>query len=688
MADGQVIVRGGTAAGNPLASRIVSTSADRIRVPSAPGAALLALLALLACAPAAPPARVVDGIHRVVEEIEPDDPGKEVKARAGDEYRNVLFEPGSAEPASEYRTQPLVLPARARLDFGMAIEGDAGPERRAHFTLEAEREGERIALTSREVRGDAGWVDARVDLAELAGEEVRLLFRAEPLGAGEAAETRPLWGNPLLVAGETGDVRRGPSLILISLDTLRADHLGAWGYARETSPNLDAFMREGLVFERAIAPSSWTTPSHATLLTGEHPSVHGAGSPLGHRLQSRFTTLAELLRGQGHLTAAFTEGAAVAGQLGFHQGFDSYANGCEEIPHPQGAAEQTFARATEWLERHGDRPFLLFVHTYEIHWPYRSPAPYSDLFQEDGADRLDPHDAQDTEFLRKPLTDAQKAGVVAAYDAGIAYTDAVVGRFLAQLRERGVLDHAIVVIFSDHGEAFWEHGAPMHGLSLYDEEIHVPLFIRLPGADPPRGRVERQVALADVFATAIDLSGLDHEVPADSKSLRPLWEAADGETYERTQVTSELVQTSVQWLMLALRSDRWKYISTTFYSRENSPLYPHREALGDPPTRMEQLLVDHLIAGGRDLSKAGTEEERRRMLLSAREELFHVGEDPKELRDLVSEDLPALEDARASLKRELVRLSADAARIDAPLEPMAPLSEEEKEGLRALGYVQ
>jgi arylsulfatase A-like enzyme len=666
----------------------MSASVDRIRERGAPWVPLLALLALSACAPAPPPARVVDGIHRVVQEIEPGDPAKEVKARAGDEYRNVLFEPGSSEPASAYRTQPLLLPARARLDFGFAIEGDASPERRARFAVEIERAGERIAFVSREVRGDAGWVDVRVDLSELAGAEVQLLFRAEPLGAGGPGKTRPLWGNPLVVAGEIGDVPRVPSLILISLDTLRADHLGAWGYARKTSPNLDAFMREGLVFERAFAPSSWTTPSHATLLTGEHPSVHGAGGPLGHRLQSRFTTLAELLRRRGHLTAAFTEGAAVAAQLGFHQGFDSYANGPGEHPQPAGTAERTFARAARWLERHGDRPFLLFVHTYEIHWPYRAPAPYADLFREDEIEPLDPRDAQDAEFLRQSLTDAQKASVVAAYDAGIAYTDAVVGRFLAQLREHGVLDRAIVVIFSDHGEAFWEHGNTTHALTLYEEELRVPLFIRLPGADPPRGRIERQVALADVFATAVDLLGLDHEVPTDSESLRPLWEADAGESYERTRVTSELVQAHVQWLMLAIRSDRWKYITTTFYSRESSPLYPHREALGDPPTQMEQLLIDHLIAGGRDLSQAGTEEERRRMLLSAREELFAVGEDPGESRDLVLEDPTALEAARASLKRELVRLFEDAARIEAPFEPMAPLSEEENEGLRALGYVQ
>lgn len=656
----------------------------------ASSAAWVTLLALLACAPAPPPARIVSGVHRIVEEIEPDEPGKEVKARAGDEYRNVLFTPGNTEPAAGYRTPPLLLPMRARLEFGIALEDDGGPERRVRFSVEAERAGERIPLFSRELGGDTdtGWVDARVDLAELAGAEVRLVFRAEPLGAGEAAKLRPLWGNPLLVAGETDALQQDPSLILISLDTLRADHLGAWGYARETSPNLDAFMQEGLLFERAIAPSSWTTPSHATLLTGEHPSVHGAGGPLGHRLQSRFTTLAELLRLQGHLTAAFTEGTAVAGQLGFYQGFDSYANGQGELPRPPGTAAQTFARASDWLESHGDLPFLLFVHTYEIHWPYRSPAPYAHMFQENADDRLDPRDAQNAEFLRRPLTDAQKASVAAAYDAGIAYTDAVVGRFLAELRERGILDRAIVVIFSDHGEAFWEHENTMHGLTLYDEELHVPLFIRLPGVNPPRGRIERQVALADVFATMVNLMNLDAKVPSASQSLRPLWAAAGGEAYERTQVTSELVQAPLQWLILAIRNDRWKYIATTDYSHQSSPLYSQRESLGDPPTDMEQLLVDHLIGGGRDLSTAKTEEERQRMLLSAREQFYPVGEAPKDSSVLAPEDLPALKAARASLKQALVRFSADAARIDAPLEPMTPLSQEEAADLRALGYLQ
>jgi arylsulfatase A-like enzyme len=637
---------------------------------------------LLAC-PASPPPISVDGVHRIVAQIEPGDSEKEVKARSGGEYRNVLFAPGGSEPVAEYRSQPLRLPARAQLDFGIALEGDAGPEQRARFSLTAERAGGAKPLFTRELSGNAGWLDERVDLAELTGEEVRLVFRAEPL----AEAVRPLWGNPVLVAG-AAEAPAPPSVILISLDTLRADHLGSWGYARATSPNLDAFARESFVFERAIAPSSWTTPSHASVFTGEHPSVHGAGGALGHRLQGRFTTLAELLRRQGHLTAAFTEGAAVAGQLGFHQGFDSYANGRGELPHPLGAAERTFARAADWLERHGDRPFLLFVHTYEIHWPYRAPPHYAELFHGDGVGPLDPRDAEDDAFLREPLTDAQKANVVAAYDAGIAYTDAVVGRFLELLRRTGELERAIVVIFSDHGEAFWEHGATMHGLSLYDEELHVPLLIRLPGATPPNGRIGRQVALADVFATLVDLLQLDVRVPSDSHSLRPLWERGASGRYERTRVTSELVVKPVRWLMLASRSDRWKYIATTVYDREESPLYPHRDSLGDPSTHMEQLLVDHLIAGGRDLSRAENEAERQRMLLAAREELYDTSEDPRETRDRVLENPSALEAARRSLKGDLVHLSADAERIIAPAEPMAPLSEDEKAGLRALGYVR
>jgi arylsulfatase A-like enzyme len=534
---------------------------------------------------------------------------------------------------------------------------------------------------------------ARVDLGGLANEGVRFVFRSQWLEAAEAgaAAGRPVWSNPALVSSGGGRRREAPNVVLISLDTLRADHLGAYGYERPTTPNLDRFMQEGILFERAFAPSSWTTPSHASLFTGHHPLVHGAGGPRGFQLEGRFSTLAELARRQGYQTAAFTEGVAVAGQLGFYQGFEAYANGPKESPRPMATAQKTFSRATAWLERHGDLPFLLFVHTYEIHWPYRAPEPYAQMFRDEGMAVLTPGQVSDAFFIRAKLDESQKASIEAAYDASIAYTDAVVGRFLDGLRHEGLLANTIVVIFSDHGEAFWDHGDTLHGLTLYDEQLHVPLFIRLPGEHPPRARIERQVALVDVFPTLVELLGFEHQAPGYSQSLQPLWSSdVVAGSYDRALITGELVQQQgeAMWVMLSARNDEFKYIATTRYDHEESPLFPHRDELGDPETKPEQILMEHLLSGGRDVRKAKDEAERHRMFLSAREQLYELRSDPGESKDLALQDFESLRAMQEALQSELVGLEADTERVSGPMEPVVPLTDEERAELRALGYIQ
>jgi arylsulfatase A-like enzyme len=640
-----------------------------------------------------PALSVEEPLHRLLARVDPEDPWREVKRRAGDEYRNVLFTSEGGKPAGGYRSPRIRVPAGASLDFGIAVAGAAAPGRRAHFQVEAEHAAGRKVLFSRDLHRAEGWIDTRVDLGELANREVRFVFRSQWLDAAEAGAGagRPVWSNPLLVSSGGTRRREAPNLVLISLDTLRADHLGAYGYERPTSPNLDRFMEEGILFERAFAPSSWTTPSHASVFTGHHPLVHGAGGPRGFRLEGRFSTLAELARRQGYQTAAFTEGAAVAGQLGFYQGFEAYANGTMQSPRPMATAEKTFSRAMAWLERHGALPFLLFVHTYEIHWPYRAPAPYAQMFTGEGMAVLTPGQVSDAFFIRSKLDESQKASMEAAYDEGIAYTDAVVGSFLDGLRREGLLANTIVVIFSDHGEAFWEHGDTLHGLTLYDEQLHVPLFIRLPGEHPPQARIERQVALVDVFPTLAELLGFEHEAPAYSQSLRPLWNPDDAAgTYDRALITGELVQqqAGAKWVMLSARNDDFKYIATTRYGHEESPLFPHRDALGDPETKAEQILMEHLLSGGRDVRKAKDEAERRRMFLSAREQLFELRSDPGESRDLVLQELENLRAMQRALHSELVRLEVDRERAGGPMEPVVPLTDEERAELRALGYIQ
>jgi arylsulfatase A-like enzyme len=608
---------------------------------------------------------------------------KEVKARAGDEYRNVLASPGGEVPVADWISAPIVIPPDAELDFGIAFDEGALLRSDGGFRIVAEHEGGPTELFARDLGHSEEWKDFRVDLAALANREVRLRFES----AGAAANGR--WSNPILISSSERPKARPPSLLLISLDTLRADRLGTWGYARDTSPNLDRFMREGLVFERCYAPSSWTTPSHASVFTGHHPAVHGAGGPRGHRLQERFTTLAELARQSGLLTAAFTEGVAVSGQLGFDLGFDLYANGRGPRPRPAGAAAKTFERAEDWLARYGDLPFLMFVHTYEIHWPYRSPEPFSGKFDDTGG-ALSVEEVTNPEALFGELSDAKQRAYEAAYDAGVAYTDSIVGRFLDGLRDAGRLENTIVVIFSDHGEEFWEHGGTSHGLSLYDEVLHVPLFIRLPGAHSPRGRISRQVSLGDVFATLVELLGFEATSPASSHSLVPLWQAdSSAREYARKHVTSELFQSSAQWLMLSLRGGDEKYIATTDFSHPESPLHDDRATLADSDAlSLERRLVEHLLAGGRDLARAGDEAERMSMLRSAREELYELETDPGETQDRGLDSPDGLRAARREFAAELARLRAEIDSIAAPPEPVDPLTEAERVELRALGYLE
>jgi arylsulfatase A-like enzyme len=288
-----------------------------------------------------------------------------------------------------------------------------------------------------------------------------------------------------------------------------------------------------VLFEQAIVPAPWTTPTHASIFTGYHPRVHQAGIvAAGYHLGREWTTLAETFRQAGYLTAAFTEGVALRGQMGFAQGFDRYSDGPDPERHFHGKSAKTFGAAAAWLENHHTQPFFLFVHTYEIHAPYGAPEPWGRLYAE-----------PDFEFsarleLAEAQNDRERLHVSNLYDAGIAYTDAQLGQFLQHLRALKVFEDTLIVLFSDHGEEFWEHDAHGHTTHLYDEVLHVPLIIRLPGQEAAV-RVTEQVGAIDIFATVLDLAGLSAPEDSDAVSLVPLLRRQPG--YAREAVHSEFI---------------------------------------------------------------------------------------------------------------------------------------------------
>ncbi len=313
--------------------------------------------------------------------------------------------------------------------------------------------------------------------------------------------------------------RREPprNVILISLDTLRADHLGAWGYDRATSPRLDALARKSVMFRRAVAQGSSTIPSHASLFTSQYPS---AVLSMGSGLLEWPATLAEVLAGAGFSTWGFVDGGNVRGHFGFNRGFEHYEDDRIGI-------ERLAARARRWMTDHPTPRFFLFLHTYDIHTPYKAPDEYVEHFGDPGyRGGFKPN----TKYFRAVeeagagLDEREHHEVVARYDAGILYTDERVGQFLDWLEAEGLLDDSLVVITSDHGEEFLEHGRLGHQQVYLDPNLRVPLLFFRKGV--PSRIVEETVELTDVVPTILDMLDLPELPGAVGTSLAPYFTGA------------------------------------------------------------------------------------------------------------------------------------------------------------------
>jgi len=299
-----------------------------------------------------------------------------------------------------------------------------------------------------------------------------------------------------------------PNVVLVTIDTLRADHLGCYGYGRPTSPAIDALAAGAERYTRCQATSAWTVPSHASLFTGRFPSQHGAHNvptPRGEEqrfrgLASGTPTLAEALAAEGYRTAAFVANAVyLAPKLGFGRGFEVYQAerlGADALNEP----------ILRWLEERDSRPFFLFVNYMDAHRPYAAdPLPGSALppasREHPGAllDRLCEAVLGGDRPAPRELTEA----VVLQYDTGIAHADRAIGKLLGKLRELGLDDSTLVVVTSDHGESFGEHRLVEHSKDVYQPLLHVPLIVRRPGQGA--GRVdERLISLADVPALILE----------------------------------------------------------------------------------------------------------------------------------------------------------------------------------------
>jgi arylsulfatase A-like enzyme len=319
-------------------------------------------------------------------------------------------------------------------------------------------------------------------------------------GCGDRVSVAPEPPTPTATAPAAAPGGR-PSIVLVTIDTLRADHVGAYGYPRPTTPHLDALAAAGARFETAYAVSSTTLPSHATLFTSRYPDEHGVLKN-GLPLPADVPTLAERLRAHGYETAAFVSSFVVERRFGLARGFDHYDDDFRGADHSspirnweghaldapydrRGAA--TTDRALAWLAaRSDDRPFFLWVHYFDPHGPYDPPPPHRDAFLET-ADPTSPRHAIDL------------------YDGDVHYADAQLGRLLAATAPRAPL----TIVTSDHGEGLWDHGWLEHGVFLYEEMVRVPWVVHWPGTIAPGRVVGGLAAHVDLAPTLSGLLGLE-----------------------------------------------------------------------------------------------------------------------------------------------------------------------------------
>jgi len=434
------------------------------------------------------------------------------------------------------------------------------------------------------------------------------------------------------------------NLIMISIDTLRADHLHFMGYRRETSPNLDRLAAQGVVFDECIAQAPWTTPSHYSILTGTYPSTNGAdesfvdimqGAP--PRWNERIPTLAMILREKGYETAAFTGMGPISASFGFYRGFDSYnetqgADTGDPTSQQVGLsdAQEIVAKTMSWLRRNRDRSFFLFVHTFEVHKPYTD-----DFFVK--SEGIDPSDAM--------------ASKIARYDGDIRYADEQIGTLLAFLREYGLMDQTLVVLVSDHGDEMDE--APRrgsvefnggHGHTLFDDLVHVPLVFHGLDGDHEGTRIGSQVRTIDIVPTILDDLGFAVPDTVQGQSLLP-WVRGD----ETGELVAFSEATTYGPERVSLRTNGYKLV--------------HRISYGD--------LANFTSAS---------------LNLTPLFELYDLGKDPEETRNIAREH----PDMVRELMKQIDAIRGTHSEIEQPAHGEQTISRNPAlmKSLRSLGYVQ
>jgi len=567
------------------------------------------------------------------------------KLKIGPAEINTILSP----PQSHFRF-PVKIPENSYFEFTYGIRRDIEMEtsgkgkRTAQFSVVIEKEKVKTELFSNTLSLDADkslvFNSKRIDLNEYEGENVQIYLTTK--GTKKALAC---WFNPVIFFPQ----ETPKNVILISLDTLRADHLGCYGYSRNTSPGIDKLAKDSAVFLNTFATSPWTLPSHVSLLTALNCINHQVYNS-DEKMDPSIKTLADFLRSKGYLNSAITGGGYVSGIFGLNKGFDSY--------HVRGqlndssSAERAAQGVLGFIERNKDRNFFFFLHSYQIHSPYFSPPPYDEMFL-----------AKDAEWKKvnlgelrlnhqhrfKPLSDKKRQNIIDLYDGEIRYTDEkLITPIVDKLKSLELYDDTMIILTADHGEEFYEHNSWAHSHSVYDETIKVPMIVKFFNSEHAGRKIDKFARIVDAMPTILEALNIDHSGHyMDGESLFSLLLDNSEGTEERVFL-SELAPYAGENRIprkMAINQGRNKLIINEEFSPESLAYYVF------PPPEIQKM------------------------------EIYDLTNDSKELLNLFEKE-PSLArrliDFMNARYKQNKQVKANKAKID----------EELNEQLRALGYIE
>ncbi|UCE42592.1 MAG: sulfatase [Candidatus Aminicenantes bacterium] len=566
-----------------------------------------------------------------------------------------------APPESEFKMD-LSIPHDAKyvLEFGYGILNEFKnrvSDRPIHFRLLVEQSNEEKTLFSKTIDWETtkDIIQEKIDLGPYAGSMVRLSFQTKNTNQGDEKENSPpimpVWANPVIYQVQETD---HTNIILISLDTVRPDHLGCYGYQRNTSPAIDRLASDSVLFENAYSTTSWTLPGHVSLLTSLDCRNHQVYFPL-QKMNPDTPTLADILRAQQFYCAAFTGGGYLSETYGFSKGFDSYQeirlHGDQAIRLDE--AERLAQLATRWLEDNEEKKFFLFLHTYQPHDPYANHSSIGKEFLEKKAEWEQVKlgsllDERGGRFYAQ-FSEEEKQNIIALYDGDIKHTDTFfVLPIIDKLKELGLYKKSLIILTSDHGEEFFDHEAWLHDHSVYEEGIRIPLTVKFPDAEYKGSQIENIVRITDIVPTILDqLRIKTNEKQFDGISLFPLIKGK--EKMSRTFVSDiALREFTMAPSVISINKDNFKFILN---KKISSPY------------------IERLV----------------RNFDGSQIELYDLGKDPKETKNLAANI--AYRDLCFQLLDNINRLYEQTKKMEKGRDEVM-LDQSLRERLKALGYIK